>query len=199
MMTREEIQTLLAEPDDLFYDQQTDPATVFLTYRADQEEDLRKTSKSLKHILDNADNYIEINVVDGKTKYQVIIASPSKGSMISFEVPVLKGDYNELLLTKSHEDKVKLGFYIAQKEVQRTPAEIAAMKADKNYDEDGVIKAEEPYYIPVKIEVENCLFKIKSDGVYQEESAFVDLKPEVALAHAAQLHEEKRKKDDSNQ
>lgn len=124
----------------------------------------------------------------------MIISSPRKGTAFNLETSTPKNDCNELLLTKSHEDKVGLGFFILNKEIQRTQAEIDAIKNDGDYDEEGAVLAEGPYYIAVKIGVQDCLFNIRSDDFYKEESAFVDLKPEVALAHAAQIREEKDKK-----
>jgi len=186
-MTRDEIQAMLAKPHDLFYSKEEELRTIYITGAAAQEGDLKKCAKALKHVLDNADNYIEINKATRGAKYQVIISSPSKGTAITFEAPIAKYDYNELLLAKSQEETVALGFYIPQKEVLPTKEEIAAIKKDPDYDEAGIVNAEQPHYVQIKIPVEYCTFKIKSDDQYEEESTFVDIKPEVALAISEEL------------
>lgn len=61
MMSRDEIQLLLSQTHDLFYDQQNEPTTVYLTFGPEQEDKLNQCAKYMKHHLDNSDNYIEIN------------------------------------------------------------------------------------------------------------------------------------------
>jgi hypothetical protein len=194
-MTKNEIQTVLAEPHDLFYIQEAETGVIYITFSVAQEADLIKCAKALKHVLDNADNYIEINKTTKGPKYQVIISSPTKGTVITFETPVSKYDYNELLLAKAHDDQVAMGFYIPQKEILPTKADIRAIKKDPNYDEAGAVTAEQAHYVPVKIAVELCLFKIKSADSYQDESAFVDIKPEIALAVSEELRSKNKDRE----
>lgn len=188
-MSRNEIETLLATSYNLFFDAHKTPGVVYLTFAATQESELFQCAESLPAYLNVEDSYIEINKAAQGLKYQVIIASPYKGTAFHLNTPVQQYDYNELLFAKSHEEKVTLVFYIAQKEVHPTPAEIAAIKNDPDYDDEGVIKPEEPHYIGVEIPIKETLLKIKSDDNYKDDSAFVDLKPEIAMTVAAQLRE----------
>jgi len=173
-MNREELNKILSSPTSLFLSHTTEGNIVNLVYPATKEAELRQAAIALGRLFRGDGQYIDINTDQDGKLYNLVISAPGLSTPLFYPaISCDKNDYNELLLRKQQDDKVSLGLYIHLKEVQRTGAEIAKIKADPKFDEHTSVTGLEPYFVAVEITVAGKLI-VKSDDQLREQATFVD-------------------------